>query len=265
MPSIGAKLSSPKLSVQLYSVRDELAQDLGGTLARLAGLGFTRAEAFGFVGRTDLAPALRAAGLQTPTGHARLLSPEQEGPSLAETFDAAAELGMEIVIDPIVAPERWSTPSDVARTADLLNRAGQEAATRGLRVGYHNHDHEFAHSFDGVSAYEHFVTLLDDAVTLELDLYWAAVAGAAVPGLVERLGSRLAAVHVKDGALAAPRNDDDQVLGQVPAGTGEVPLADAVAAARDVEYAILEFDHFEGDTFAALGDGVAWLRDRGIA
>lgn len=258
-------MSPPKLSVQLYTVRDELAQDLGGTLDRLTAVGFTRAEAFGFVGRVDtLGPALRSAGLATPTGHARMLSPERQDPSLAETFDAAAELGLEIVIDPLVAPARWSTASEVARTADLLNRAAQEAAGRGLRVGYHNHDHEFIHSFDGTTAYEHFVALLDDDVALELDLYWAAVAGQDVPALVRRLGSRLAAVHVKDGALAADRDADSQVLGQSPAGTGEVPLPEAVAAAGGALYAILEFDHFAGDTFAALGDGVAWLQERGI-
>jgi hypothetical protein len=38
----------------------------------------------------------------------------------------------------------------------------------------------------------------------------------------------------------------------VPAGQGAVPLAEALAAASALEIAIVEFDHFDGDLFAAV-------------
>ena len=36
----------PALSIQLYSIRDAVAADLPGALARLAEIGFTRVEPF---------------------------------------------------------------------------------------------------------------------------------------------------------------------------------------------------------------------------
>jgi sugar phosphate isomerase/epimerase len=262
-------VSTPQMSVQLYSVREALDADPAGTLERLAGLGLRNAEAFDFVRRApELAAALGAAGIAAPTGHAPFLSDElRHGdsvfpvPAHAETFAAAAALGMRIVIDPFVAPDRWADRDEVARTADRLNAAAAEAAEHGLRVGYHNHAHEFAHSFDGVSAYEYFAERLDDAVALELDAYWAAIGGQDVAALAGRLGSRLVALHVKDGSTAEP---DAAPRGQVPAGEGDVPLTAVLDAAPGLEYAVLEFDAYDGDIFEALGAGVRFLGARGI-
>ena len=62
------------LSVQLYTVRDALSADLPGTLRRIASIGYTNVEAFGYVEHAEeLRDALADAGLQAPSGHARLL------------------------------------------------------------------------------------------------------------------------------------------------------------------------------------------------
>ena len=41
------------LSVQLYTVRDALSADLPGTLQRIASIGYTNVEAFGYVENAD--------------------------------------------------------------------------------------------------------------------------------------------------------------------------------------------------------------------
>ncbi|WP_159502207.1 sugar phosphate isomerase/epimerase [Microbacterium sp. 18062] len=271
-------MTTPQLSVQLYSVDDQLAEDLDGTLRRLAGLGLRQVEAFDFVRRaSELRTALDRHGLVARTGHATFLSDELRFgdsvvavPPRAETFSAARELGLSIVIDAFVPPARWADAAEIERTASLLNAAAAEAAEHGLRVGYHNHAHEFAHEFDGRSGYELLVGRLDEAVVLELDAYWAAVAGQDVPALLGRLGDRVRAVHVKDGPL--PQEDplssgapfDPAALGQQPAGRGEVPLGLILDAAVAIEYAVIEFDHYGGDVFDGIAQSIAYLRERGI-
>ena len=42
-------------------------------------------------------------------------------PPAEETFAAAADLGIKVVIDPFVAPDRWATLADVQRNAERLN------------------------------------------------------------------------------------------------------------------------------------------------
>lgn len=264
------------LSVQLYTVREPLAADLDGTLERLAGLGFARVEAFDFVRRApELAAAFARHGISAPTAHAPLVTDvltfggdSTPAPSHDEVFDAAAALGTAVVIDPMVAPDRWADAGEVRRTADLLNAASAEAAARGLAVGYHNHSQEFHHSFDGLSAYELFVSELDPAVVIELDAYWATVGGQDVPALVGRLGDRLKALHVKDGLVD---NDpfrtgefDPAALGQVPAGGGAVALDAILAAATSLEYAVVEYDAYAGDIFEGIAGTAAFLAERGI-
>ncbi len=270
-------MAKPKLSVQLYSVRDELVADPDSTLARLAGLGIRHVEAFDFVRRgPELGAAFDRHGLSVPTGHATLLAGEvRRGdrvtavPSRAETFAVAKELGMRIVIDPFLPPAFWADAEEAVRTAAVLNEAALEAADYGLRVGYHNHSHEFVHSFDGITAYEVFAGKLSGDVVLEVDVFWAAAGGHDVPALVTRLGERVRAIHVKDGPIVADpftsgEPMDPASLGQVAAGEGDVPLADVLVAATGAEYAVLEFDHYAGDIFDGIAAGVRFLNERGI-
>lgn len=263
-------MSEPVLSLQLYSVRDALAADLDATIARVAALGFPAVEVYDFVRRApELAASLAHHGVVAPTGHAPLIGATPGGdapPTHDEIFDAAAALGVGLVIDPMVGPERWADIGEVRRTADQLNAAAAEARTRGLSVGYHNHSQEFHHDFDGVSAYEYFVSQLDPDVAIELDAYWAAVGRQDVVALAARLGDRLKAVHVKDGSTDRdPFLDGDFTsLDQVPAGTGAVPLAAVLDAATALEFAIVEFDDFDGDVFEGIRAGVAYLAARGI-
>lgn len=253
---------------------------MSGSLARLAEAGFAHVEAFDFVSRpTEIRAALDAAGLTSPTGHAPLLSDElwtPDGsiptPAPEVVFEAAATVGMQTVIDPFVARERWLTEDGVADVAERLNAAADVAAGFGLRVGYHNHAQEFVASFDGVTAYERLVSLLDERVTLELDLFWALTGGQDVPALVERLGDRLIAVHIKDGTVPAENpwaegtpDFASTSLDQRHAGTGDVPLVAALEAATALEYAVVEYDHAPGDVFADVAASLAFLRRNGVS
>jgi len=262
-------MTEAALSVQLYSLREALAVDREETLAHLARLGVRRVEAYGIVdGGAALAESLARHGLRSPSVHAPLVGAGEDGAAtLDEVFDAAARLGAQTVFEPMVWGDHWRDEDGVRRTADRLNQAAAVAASRGLRVGYHNHSQEFHHSIDGRSAYEFFVSLLRPDVVLELDAYWAAVGRQDVPALVTRLGGRLRALHVKDGATGvdpflpdSPQGD----LGQVPAGQGQVPLTAALRAATSLELAVLEFDEYDGDLFEGLAAGIAFLAEAGI-
>jgi sugar phosphate isomerase/epimerase len=237
-----------ELSVQLYSVRDAFAADPGGTLQRLAAIGFTQVEPYGVVENAEaLRAGLPANGLTAPTAHARLIGADQHA-----VFATAAELGIGLVIDPMVVPERWQDAAAVAATADALNAAAEVAAEHGLRVGYHNHWWELESRLDGRSAFEVFADRLDPAVALEVDTYWATAGGEDAPALLRRLGDRVRAIHVKDGGLAT------DATGQVPAGQGRVPVAEVLAAAPGA-LRVVEFDAFDGDLFEALAASHAFL------
>lgn len=250
-------------SIQLFTLREQLDADLEGTLDAVAARGFTATEPYDFVRRApELAAALSARGLTAPSGHAILatetfVNPDGSGtttpvPSHQVVFDAAKTLGMSIVIDPYTEPKRWETAEQIQETARLLNAAAELASTQGLRVGYHNHAHELEAKIGDITGLEYLASLLDPRVVLEVDLYWVARGGVDPVELLRTLGDRVVAVHAKDGTLAPELLSAYPPADQVPAGDGVVPLAEAIAAAPQLELAIVEFDHYDGELLDAV-------------
>ncbi len=252
--------ASSQVSVQLYTVREALVDDVAGTVARLAALGFASVEPFGPLALSDeLAAALAEHDIAAPTMHQGFVGSDDD--ALDALFAAAAARGTTTVIDPFTPPDRWRTREAVEAVAAELAVAAGVAARHGVRVGYHNHAHELESSVDGTPALEVLAQRLDEVapeVVLELDTYWAAVGGQDPVALLQRLGHRVVALHLKDGPATA------EVLDQVALGAGTLPVAGIVAAAPTA-LRVIELDDSRGDRFTAVADGLAFLRAQGLA
>lgn len=237
-------------SLQLYSVRKHLEKDLPGTIARIAEIGFTQVEPYNFVATAEtLAQAFAANGISAPSGHAPLLSADQD-----EIFRAANKLGIETVIDPYIPAEQWQSAADIEKTASGLNAAAKKGAEYGVRVGYHNHAWELESQINGSTALEYLNSLLDPELVLEVDTYWVSVGGQDPVALLGRLGDRVKFIHIKDGPLTT--NDVDQL----PAGQGAMPIRDVIDAAKSMEVGVVEFDDYAGDIFAGIAESLAYLK-----
>ncbi|WP_454858551.1 sugar phosphate isomerase/epimerase family protein [Promicromonospora soli] len=241
----------PTTSVQLYSVRDAVADDLDGAVARLAEIGLEHVEPYAFHERTaEYRRAFAATGLTAPSGHAPVLGSDTP----EAIFDAAAALAMTTVIDPFVPAEHWQTADQVAELAERVNHLSTLATERGLEFGYHNHQWELSTHIGGRHALEVFVGHLAPEVVLEVDTYWAGVGGADAPALLRALGDRVRLIHVKDGTL------DGDVSAQQPAGSGEVDVRGVLAAAPQATR-VIEFDAYAGDVFEGIAQSLAWLKE----
>ena len=53
-------------------------------------------------------------------------------------------------------------------------------------------------------------------------------------------------------------------LDQRPAGQGEVPVLDLLAAAPSTQFAIIEFDSYAGDIFEAVQASVDYFHANGV-
>lgn len=247
-------MSNDQLSVQLYTVRDALSADLAATLRRVADIGFTNVELFGFVDLagtySELLPSL---GLSAPSAHARLIGEDTE-----RIFEAANQVGISTLIDPHIDRELWKSRGDIEAQADKLNAIAALGAKNGLVIGYHNHWWETENRFDDVTGLEIFAAALDPAVILEVDTYWAEVGGVSAKDLLGRLGDRVKLIHVKDGAVT----QDDQE--QTAVGSGSLDIA-AILAAAPTALRVVELDGFAGDVFDALRDSFGYLNSVAVS
>lgn len=239
------------LGIQLYSVRDDIGPDkLDGTLARLAALGFTHVEPYDILSDTEgLDDALRRSGLRAATAHANIVDLDEKA-----ILDAAARLGIGTVIVPWVEADSIGDRAGVEKLAEAINASAAHAAERGIRVGYHNHDFEFSQRIDGTPAYELLVDLLEPAVVLELDVYWAGVGGADVFELLPRLGERVRYLHV---VRDREPGNDRPVLGVDATGR----MDEVLALGTSVEMPVIEVVAHHSDVFPLVESNAAYFRE----
>jgi sugar phosphate isomerase/epimerase len=204
-----------KISVQLYTLRNQLSIDLPGSLAELAAIGYTRVEHAGFVGRTaaQFRAALDAAGIRATSGHVGIPQPFD-----ANVWEQALEdsnvVGNHYIVHPYFGGDATGQPirdGAVYRAfAKDLNKAGKLAKRAGLDFGYHNHHNEFARQDGGKQTGYDILTSQTDPglVHLEVDLFWAARGAHDPVDLIESNRGRIRQVHVKDldpaGSFADP-------------------------------------------------------------
>lgn len=182
-----------KISIQLYTLRTLLENDLEGTLAELASIGYRTVELAGLHGRSpgEFRTLLDQHGLRATSSHVGI-----DG-DISALLDDAHVLGNRYLD---VAYAKFDTAEQWRRYADRLNEVGAAARKSGLRFGYHNHGHEFA-TVDGEQPFTILAERTDPRfVHFELDLYWAVVAGQDPVELIRCHRGRVLQLHVKDRA-----------------------------------------------------------------
>jgi sugar phosphate isomerase/epimerase len=246
-----------RLSVQLYSLREQASADFPGVIARLGRIGYVGVEPAGL---HDLSPTafcrcVADAGLVVSSSHIPLVPAEAAGALL----DTQQEIGADTVVVAFIPPERFADADGLARSAAALNALNERVRERGMTLGYHNHWWELRTQIDGLSAFARLFERLDASVIAEVDTYWAQVGGADPVKLVAELGARAPLLHVKDG----PADGPDSPMTAV--GEGAVPV-DAVLRANDsVRWHVVELDRCATDMFEAIERSHAWLTARGLS
>jgi sugar phosphate isomerase/epimerase len=233
---------SEDLGVQLFSVREHLGDELGDTLSKIAAIGYTHVEPYDIL--TDpaaLGRALADSGLKAVATHAGV-----QGPRRDDIIASAKQLGIGTVIVPWVEPSTFDDEHAVEKLAADINEAATIAADQGIRVGYHNHDFEFAGG-----KYQKFVGLLDESVILELDCFWSSVGGTDPLVQGPALGERLRYLHVAAGPPEP---------GKPPLKGGPIRLPEIIAETRDnVELVVVEVVT-ERDVWEVLRENYAYLQ-----
>jgi len=183
--------------IQLYSVRDAMAADMEGTLAAVAKMGYKTVEFAGFFGRTaeEVSAMLKKYGLRisgTHTGWTEI-TPDK----IDETIAYHKAIGNTRLIVP---GYDFSTREKMESLIALLNEAQPKLAAAGITLGYHNHHREFLPLYeDGYITEEELFART--TVALEIDTFWAYVAGEDPIEILRRYGDRVPVIHLKDGDL----------------------------------------------------------------
>ena len=214
-----------QISIQLFTLRDQLAIDFEGTIAALHAIGYTRVEHAGFVGRTaaQFKAVLDANDIVSTSGHVLIPQPFNAAAWSASLADANT-LGSSYIVHPFFGINFGT--GEVTRTtapwqafARDMNVAGRMARDAGLKLGYHNHNWEFFRLTDDPShtAYDILTDETDpDLVHLEMDLFWVTRGARDPVDLIKQNKGRVLQYHVKDMNQAGSFTDPGQGLLDFP-------------------------------------------------
>ena len=252
-----------RLGVALYTVRDQMQADTAGTLKAIGGLGYRYVES-GL--RPSLDAAAKAAGLKQASAYAPtyLVTGNREawkgaGDLLPEDYtwtsavDEAKARGLEyLVVVYLMKAERGGI--DVYRDlAARLKKAGETCRKAGIGLAYHAHSFEYE-KIGGVRPIDVLLgETPKDLLGLELDTFWASIAGVDPVKMAETHAGRVPLVHLKDKARGTAVEYDE---GKVPpgafkeVGAGEIDYARFFKAAEKagVKYYYVEQDQTVGST-----------------
>ena len=228
------------LGIQLWTVKDEIAKDLEGTMRKLYAIGFREIEFAGFYGKTaaEIGALFKKIGFTLVSMHAGADDIAAKGDSIIAD---AKTLGLKYIIcsspmtDAVKAKLEWTKkmdaldPGDWKMNAELFNKFGKKVKDAGLQFGYHNHHVEFKKFGDATAFDTLFANTDAELVKIELDVGWAVAARQDPVAILDKYKGRVVALHVKDiGAL----NADPHLATTVAVGEGTIDWKKVIGTAK---------------------------------
>jgi sugar phosphate isomerase/epimerase len=213
--------TSPRLAVQLWSVKDEIKQDFEGTLDKLAKLGFQGIEFAGEFGKykadpVGLAVFMKKTGLQCAGAHM---------------------VGCNRLI--ISMDKRGATKEGSADLAKELTALSTKLAGQGMKLGYHNHEQELLGEKDQTN-WDLLAKNTPKDFILQQDVGWTTYAGKDPVEYVNKYPGRTVTTHYKakfaKGATGTP------IIGQDR--TDWTGLTKAVRSVGGTEWIIIEQEEY---------------------
>mgnify|MGYP006197230881 CR=1 FL=1 len=196
-----------KYGLQLYTVRNDVAKNLAGTLEYVAKAGYSQIELYGFDGNTffgkspkEFKAMFDGLKLTSPSGHYNFGGVLQSGnlDFWKKVLEAANIMGNEYATIPWLDANQRGADT-LPKLVELVNKAAELTKAAGMKLAYHNHDFEFKKMDSGKTFLQ---TLLDGTdpsmVDFELDIYWSSFMNEDAVEWFNKYPGRFTMWHVKD-------------------------------------------------------------------
>ena len=241
-----SKKVNSNYGLQLYTLRDDMANKPLDVLKRVASFGYKEIESFEgskgmFWGKTnkEFKQVMDDLGMSIVASHC----------DMNTDFDRkaaeAAAIGMKYLICPHLGAQK--NMDAFKKFAEKFNQCGEICKKNGLRFAYHNHAYSFE-LLDGQYPQDVLMQQSDkDLVDFEMDMYWVVTAGADPEAWIKKYPGRFKLSHVKDRMKnAAPANHDASVV----LGTGSINYAQILETAGEhgMNHFMVEQEAYVGTT-----------------
>jgi sugar phosphate isomerase/epimerase len=204
-PTAATDKKSFGVGLQLYTIRDAMAEDVPGSLKKVSDLGYKYVELANYAdgkfygySPSEFKKMVNDLGMEAISSHTAVESAVVTSESAKLLADAHAELGVRYCVQPWINDEDRNIETYKRMIADW-NKVGRIMKDAGIQFGYHNHNFEFKETDGLIPYYDIFMKEMDrDLITMELDLYWATKAGQDPVEMFNKYPGRFQLWHFKD-------------------------------------------------------------------
>lgn len=267
----------PEIGLQLYTVREQMQHDPQATLQAIADAGYKQVEGYDLLAYPTLLPMLQNSGLilqssffppAVITGRWDLAE-AGGGQKLPESYtedsliEDAMNNDLKYLVFGYLYPEERRSLDDYKRIIEQLNAFGEKCNQADINLCYHNHSFEFK-PLEGTVPFDLFIQGFGaDAVSFELDVFWASVGGYQPVELLRKLEGRVKLMHLKDKRKDTRNTFDESKVKSkafVPLGTGvlDIPAILQTAEQTGVEQCFVEQDQSD-DPLASIQQSYQYL------
>jgi len=239
-------VSKASIGLQLYSLRNQLATNVPGTLDEIKSWGITNVELAGTYNLTpeQFKAQLVAHGLNAISGHFPYDRLRDDPEGVARD---AKILGLQYVGCAWI-PHDDSKPFDEKTCREAIavfNRAGEALAKQGLKFFYHVHGYEFQ-PYQSGTLFDLLMTGTNPKfVNFQMDVFWIVHPGQDPVKLLEKFGPRWQLLHVKGMRDSTPTGlltGHSAVTNDMAVGVGKIDYVPILRAAKKagVKWYIIE-------------------------
>ena len=191
-----------EIGIQLYTLRNQINEDVEGTLKAVADAGYKQVEPYGFPNAKPMITAAKDNGLAVHSSHFNwdsVVNPDDKGVMpFKQILDSANEVGLKHLVVPYLADRNRKTLDDYRTLCERCNRGAEEAKKAGIQLAYHNHAFEFEPKEGGKTGYEIMMEEFSHDMKFEVDVFWIKVGGKDPVELLKQLKGRVSQLHLKD-------------------------------------------------------------------
>lgn len=229
-----AQKFSESPGLQLYSLRDQFAKDVPGTLDKVRDLGIKYVELAGTYGLPNekFLAELKARGLVAVSGHFSFERYRDDAEGVAKEAKA---LGLKFAGCAWIPHQGDFSEKSCREAAAVFNNAGAALAKQGIKFFYHTHGYEFQPHGSG-TLFDLLMTETNPkTVGYQMDVFWIVHPGQNPAELLARYAGRWVSLHVKDMRKGTPTGlltGSTDVTNDVALGTGQIDYAPILRAAK---------------------------------
>ncbi len=240
-----------EIGIQLYTLRNEIKNDVDATLKAVADAGYKQVECYGFPNAQPMMKAAADNGLAIRSTHFdwdSVVNPDDKGVKpFAEILEAANKAGLKHLVVPYLADKNRKNLDDYKQLCDRCNKGAEEAKSAGIQLSYHNHSFEFQPMEDGKTGYDTMIERFSDDMQFEVDVFWIQLGGRDPVELIRKLKGRVSQLHLKDlnKSIEAPAYSGIPKEAFEELGDGVVDLEPIIEVAQEagVKICHVEQDH----------------------